>query len=170
MRKMIFSSTDDRRTFLFFFAKSDVSRWGNIRYDGAHKHTQPSLLGTQNSTWDLRTCARGSKLNVWCGIMRGSESIITVTWMCVRYLSFLKLMPFNNKKKAKFVSTGRHSSPLQSWVTNCPERQISKSMDWKRVVSRSPDLSSLDIFLAGIHEISRLRRENPRYTSSARTS
>ena len=58
-------------------------------------------------------------------------------------------MLLNNKKQAKFVSTRRRSSPLQSSVTNCPERQISKSMDWKRVVSRSPDLSPLDIFLRG---------------------
>jgi hypothetical protein len=134
--------------FFFFLRSLMLSDEETFDMTG-HINTQPLRLGTQKATRDLRACARRSKFSMWFGVMRGAENTITVTWMCVRYLYFLKLIPLNNKKKAKFVSTGRRSSPLQSWVTNCLERQISKSMDWKRVVSRSPDLSSLAIFLRG---------------------
>ena len=40
-----------------------------------------------------------SKLHVWCCVMRGAGNTIIIIWMYVRYLSFLKLMPLNNKKR-----------------------------------------------------------------------
>ena len=148
MRKMMLSSIDDWRN-IFFFTKGDSNRWGNLRYDGTHKHTHLSRLGTQKATWNLRTYAR--LFEIACVVLRHAwRWKHDHNYLDVCQISFFpQINAIEQQEKAKFVSTRRGSSPLLSWDTKCPEHQISKSINWKRMVSRSPNLSPLDIFLRG---------------------
>jgi hypothetical protein len=73
-----------------------------------------------------------------------------------------------------FVSTRQSSVPEQSWVRKCPERQVCWSLEWKgRITSVDPTKSRLlttGIFFlcVGTYKTSRLRRENSRFTLTAR--